>query len=138
MHSVKGGQDGGHAGGYYIDLVEFQGNTPPIFCQKGEFVRPLLRGGAVSPNNVPEKKEEKGGRARHGLRTPCQRVRIEFRAGWGTWERLPRAHFEYTPKWLKSGIYPHMAISLYFASPTMSRSNLDPRSRSQLEEENHQ
>ena len=36
-------------------------------------------------------------RARHGLRAPCQRVRIEFEAGWGTWEHVPRARFVYTP-----------------------------------------
>ena len=95
--------------GYYMNLVEFRGNTPAIISLKREFVRPLLRGGAVSPNNVPDKTKQKGGRARHGLRAPCQRVRIEFGAGWGTWERLPRAHFAYNPDWLENrGVYTPM------------------------------
>ena len=41
--------------GYYINLVEFQGNTPAIFGQEEEIVRPFLRGGAVSPDNVPKR-----------------------------------------------------------------------------------
>ena len=46
--------------GYYINLVELRGYTPAIFGQKEDFVRPLLCGGAVSPNNVPEKKKKAG------------------------------------------------------------------------------
>ena len=48
-------------GGYYINLVEFRGNSPAMFGQQGEFVRPLLRGGADSPNNVSEKRKKKAG-----------------------------------------------------------------------------
>ena len=94
--------------GYYINLVRLWGNTPEIFGQKEDFDRPLLCGGAVTPNNVPEQKTKKGGRARHGLEAPCQRVRIEFGAGWGTWERLSQACFAYTLMRLKGrGVYPH-------------------------------
>lgn len=83
--------------GYHI----YSGNTASIFDQKGEFVRPRLRDSALSPNNVLKNKL-RDGRARHGMRVPCQRLKIEFEAVWGTWERLPRAHFVYTPKWLIS------------------------------------
>ena len=70
-----------------IDAVAY----PPNMSQKRRPLSLLLRRGAVCPNNVPETKE--GVRARHGLRTPCQRGMIEFEASWGTWKRLPRACF---------------------------------------------
>ena len=98
MHSAKHRQDGGLEGVLH-NLVEFGENIPAIFGRTGELARPLLRRGAVSPNNVL--KQYKGGRARHGLQTPCRGVKIEFGAGWGTWERLPLAHFYYTPRWPK-------------------------------------
>ena len=61
------------------------------------------------------RKNKKGGRARHGLRAPCQRVRIEFGAGGGTRERLRRALFAYSPIWLKGrGVYPNMTIPHFF------------------------
>ena len=52
----------------------------------------VLRQGAASRNRVPEKK---GVRARHGLRAPCQSVRIECEAAWGTRGHLPRTCFPY-------------------------------------------
>ena len=58
-----------------------------------------MRHGAVRPN-VDEKKT-RGVRARHGLRAPCQRIIVEFEAGWGTLERVPRERFAHTPIWLK-------------------------------------
>ena len=40
--------------GYYINIIEMRGHTPPPTCsQKGGALRPLLRRGVVSRNNVP-------------------------------------------------------------------------------------
>ena len=103
------------ARGYYKQIIEFQGSTPAIFGQKGESFNPSCAAVPLAPTTCPKKKS-KYGRARHGLRTPCQRFIIEFGAGWGTWERLPRAHFTYTPKWPKGrGVYPpRMIISIKY------------------------
>ena len=77
----------------------------------------------LAPTTCP-KKRKKGGYARHGLRARCQPVRNGFGAGWGAWERLPRAHFAYTPKWLKRlGVYSQIIISLLTNKPTF-RQNL--------------
>ena len=44
--------------GQCIDLVHFRGHTPPTCGQKGGSLRPLVRRGPVSPNNVLEKKKK--------------------------------------------------------------------------------
>ena len=44
--------------GYYVNVVEMGGHTPPSCSQKGGSLRPLLRRGAVSPKNMPEKKQK--------------------------------------------------------------------------------
>ena len=73
----------------------------------------LVRHGAVRPNNVPEKKK-KVARARHGLRAPCQRIRVEFgAAGLGRWERVPRV-LPMPP--FTSGVYPPSTIYLLLRS----------------------
>lgn len=45
--------------GYLRKFCRVSGEYPAIFHEKGELVRPLLRGGGVGPNNVPEKKTRK-------------------------------------------------------------------------------
>ena len=61
-----------------------------------------MRHGA-SPNNVPENKKEAVVRARHGLRTSCLRVTIEFEVGWGPRGCFPRACFPFPHVWPKKG-----------------------------------
>ena len=63
-----------------MSCVELRGYTPQHVVQRGDPCATLLRHGAVSPNNVPEKKG-KGARVRHGLQAPYQRVRIELEEG---------------------------------------------------------
>ena len=72
--------------------------TPNMYSLKGGFLLPHLRSGAVRSNNVPEKKRWACCSA-CATGTSCLRVIIEFEAGWGTWERLPRTCFAYTPCW---------------------------------------
>ena len=54
MFSVKWGEIA-VTRGYDISIVEMRGHTPANMS-KGGVPRPLLRRGAVSPSNVPEKK----------------------------------------------------------------------------------
>ena len=51
-----GGKDG-HAGVIH-KFCRFGGHTPPTRGQKGGSLRPLVRRGPVSPNNVLEKKKK--------------------------------------------------------------------------------
>ena len=88
--------------GYYIHFVEFRGAYSPNMCL--EF-NPSCATVPLAPTRCPAK--NKGVRARHGLRAPCQRVRTELEVGLGTWELLPRAgmfaHTLVRPK--KPGVY---------------------------------
>ena len=88
-----GGNDG-HQGVPHEYSRDMGAYPPQHIVKKGGSLIPLLRRGAVSPNSVLEK--EKVCTLRMGC-GPCQRVRIEFRPGWSTWERLPRACVAYTP-----------------------------------------
>ena len=59
IHSVNGGYHGGHTGVLHI-FSGVSGYCRGSISSKGEFVRPLLRAGAVSPDNVPEKLKKAG------------------------------------------------------------------------------
>ena len=56
--------------------------------------------GPVRPKNVPEKEKKRCASSAWAAGV-LPGFGIAFDAGWGTWERLPCAHFAYTPKWLK-------------------------------------
>ena len=118
------GQVRGNDGHQEVHIhVETRGHTPPppTCSQKRGSVRPLLRRGAVSPNNVPEKKHKKGVRPRHGLRASCQRFITEFGAGRDTWERLPRACLAHA-LYLQSAITPTQGSKPFTCKPFTCRS----------------
>ena len=99
--------------------------------QRVGFVCPLMRRCPVRPKNVPGKRKKKKScvRARHGLWASRLRVGIALAAYLGTWERLPRAHFAYTPKWPKNrGVYPPLTICLVLCRKQTTRSPTQPNS----------
>ena len=80
VFGLAGGNDS-HQGVLLKHSRDVGAYPPPHVAMRGDSLRPLLRRGAVSPNDVPEQKKGKGVRARQGLRAPCQSVMIEFEAG---------------------------------------------------------
>ena len=56
--------------GYYINLEDLRGNTPPTCGQKEGCLRSLVHRGSVIPNNVLQKRE-RGVRARQRLQAHC-------------------------------------------------------------------
>ena len=80
-----------------------RGIAPQHVVKKGNPFDPSRAAVPLAPTTCPEKEKKKRARARHGLRVPWQLVKIEFEAScFGTWERLPRACFTYTPVWPKN------------------------------------
>ena len=90
-----GGNDG-HAGVLHkFSRVAGAYPPPPHVVKTRDPFDPSCAKMPLASATCPKKKT--GTRARHGLRAPCQRIRIEFEADWGRWEFLPRAYFSYTP-----------------------------------------
>ena len=71
-----------------------QNCIPPPKYQVGESSCTLLRQGAVSPNHVPEKNNNKACVLGMGCGR-CQHIRVERDAAWGTRGHLPRTGFPY-------------------------------------------
>ena len=96
----QGGVNDGHTG--VIRVHKYNRSTgeypPNLQSKRGDRLDPSCGTvGALSPNNVPKNKKKVYIRAWYGLRAPCQRTTIKVEAGWGTWGRLSRACFAYTP-----------------------------------------